>query len=238
MEVRKMKRMMLLLFICALVGMTQAAITITNGNFETDAPTDNNTYDVVGWFDKSTEGAQTENYWWESTWYGPIVSPTGSSAMGLSYMGGSNTSWAYQGIGVNDEGLTQLTIGFTCGSFTDAGADRNIGITLSIYQSDGTFVGADNSEIDGAAGVTLIDSVDLTTGLLAKGETTWLVGTLSLAAANDTGELFLRIGNYAPVEGEPDATGPWGAVDDVQIVPEPVTLALLSLGGLLIRRKR
>jgi hypothetical protein len=146
--------------------------------------------------------------------------------MGLGYIG-ATPHWAYQSIGVNDSGLTSLALMFDIGSFTDAGGPRNMGITLSLYQSDGTFVGADNSDIAGAAGITLIDTVSLTSGSLAPGGFVNAQTSLNLATANNTGELFLRFVNYSTGTGEP-----WAAIDNVQIVPEPSALALLGMAGL------
>ena len=105
--------------VCA--GSTQAALSITNGDFEADAA---QTHNVTDWFDTITTGAQDSGYWWESTWAGPNVSPNGTSVLGLSYMF-TTTNWAYQSIGVNDEGLTSLPLKLDIGSFTDAGGDRD-----------------------------------------------------------------------------------------------------------------
>ena len=107
-----------------------------------------------------------------------------------------------------------------------------MGVTVSIYESDGTFVGADNTDVAGATGITLIDSVSNLYGSVAIGAYLTDTITLDLSTAG-SGELFLRFENYAGTVGEP-----WTAIDNVTIVPEPVTLALLGLGGLLLRRKR
>ena len=230
-----MKRMMLLLAVCCLflMGIARAELTITNGDFENSAP-ESNTWNVEDWFDTyPTADGQLEenNWWWEATWYGPGVSPTGSSAMGLSYMF-EETNWAYQSIGTNSEGLTELTLRFDVGSFTDANKDRDLGVTVSIYQSDGTFVGADESDIAGATGITLIDSYS-ELNMLASGTYITLTATLDLSTANTTDELFLRFENYAGTVDEP-----WVAIDNVQIVPEPASLVILGIGSLFLRRKK
>ncbi len=219
----------------ALAAPVYAGLQITNGDFQNNTPAAN-TWDVDSWFNSyPTAAGQVNNWWWEGTWYGPTVSPNGTSVMGLGYMF-TTPHWAYQGIGVNDGGLPSLNLQFDVGSFTDAGVARNMGVTLSLYQSDGTFVGADNSDIAGAAGVTLIDSVSLTSGSLNPGQVVTLQTALNLASANNTGGLFLRFINYSTGTGEP-----WAAIDNVMIVPvpEPSSLALLGLGGLglLLRRR-
>lgn len=226
-----MKRLLFVLMCVCFVSMTQAAIVITNGDFQTNAPA-SNTWNVDSWFDTyPTPDGQTNNWWWEATWYGPTVSPTGTSVMGLSYMF-DTTNWAYQSVGTNSEALTELKLQYDVGSFTDAGVARDLGVTVSIYESDGTFVGADEVDVDGAAGITLIDSVSTLYGSVAVGTYLTDIITLDLSTAG-SGELFLRFENYAGTVDKP-----WTAIDNVQIVPEPATLALLGLGGLLLRRKR
>jgi hypothetical protein len=227
-----------LLGICGLAALAilpaPAALQITNGDFQNNAPA-GNIWDVDSWFNSLPSPAgQVNNWWWEGTWYGPTVSPNGTSVMGLGYLF-TTPHWSYQGIGVNDGGLTSLSLQFDVGSFTDAGGPRDMGITLSLYQS-ASFVGADNADIAGAGGVTLIDSVNLTSGALNAGQVATLTASLNLASANATDALFLRFVNYSTGTGEP-----WAAIDNVSIVvPEPTSLALISLGGaaLLLRRRQ
>lgn len=221
-----------LLTLCGTVALAvasaHAGIQITNGDFQNNAPA-NNVGDVDSWFNSLPV---TPGNWWEGTWYGPTVSPNGTSVMGLGYMW-TTPHWAYQSIGVNDGGLTSLSLQFDVGSFTDAGGARNMGVTLSLYQSDGTFVGADNSDIAGASGITLIDSVSLTSGSLNPGQYVTLTTALNLATANGTDPLFLRFVNYSTGTGEP-----WTAIDNLAIVPEPATFALIGLGGLVVLLRR
>jgi hypothetical protein len=219
----------LLAIVALLAPHADAAIAITNGDFQTSAPGASQA-DVVGWFDDSPSPTN----WWEGAWYGPTVSPNGTSVLGLSWMGGTE-HWAYQSIGTNSEGWTTIPLQFDVGSFTDAGGLRNLGVIFQLYQSDGSFTGADNTNLAGAAGVTLIDSFSISTGDIAAGAmVNGLTGSLSLATANPTGELFLRITNFDAGTGEP-----WAAVDNISIVPEP-SIALLGGLGLfgLLRRRR
>ncbi len=206
------KRLMLILLMCCWVGITQADLAVTNGDFEADAVQTSN---VTDWYDTITA---TPANWWESTWGGPTVSPNGTSVLGLSYMN-TTTNWAYQSIGTGN-GRSSLVVSYDVGSFTDAGGARDLGVTISVYESDGSFVPADNTDVDGAAGITLIDSVSTLHAAVAIGAViTDQTVTLDLSTAG-SGELFLRFINYAGATGEP-----WTAIDNVQILTlDAVTL--------------
>ena len=93
----------------------------------------------------------------------------GGPVLGLSYMN-SALNWAYQSIGVNDTAITNLAIQYDVGSFTDAGEARDLGLVFSVYESDGSFSGANDSDIAGASGVTLVDSITVYSGALSAGE--------------------------------------------------------------------
>ncbi len=214
----------------ALTASAHAGLQITNGDFQNNAPGSNVT-DVDSWFDPHTD---VPDQWWRATWYGPNVSPNGTSVMGLSWMLPETQNWAYQNLGVNDGGLTTLSLQFDIGSFTDAGGPRDMGITLSLYQS-ASFIGADNTDIDGASGVTLLDTVNVTSGSLDPGTFVTKQVNLNLASANSTDPIYLRFENYATATGQP-----WAAIDNVQIIPEPTAFALVGLAGALgmMRRRR
>lgn len=205
-----------------------AALQVSNGDFSLNPTQTNN---VTGWFDTVTVNTGS---WWETTWAGPTVSPNGTPVMGLSY--NNNTlNWAYQSIGINAGGLSAIGITYDVGSFTDAGAQRDLGLTFSVYQVDGTYAGgADNTDISGATGATLLDSVTVFSGLLNAGQ--MLTGqTVALNISGSTGsELYLRIENA--VGATTGANGPWTAVDNISVtsVPEPTTLALAGLGGMAL----
>lgn len=185
---------------------TQAALSVSNGDFEADAV---QTSDVAQWYD--TIGATPAN-WWEATWAGPNVSPNGTSVLGLSYMFGS-VNWAYQSIGVNDAAQSSIVINYDVGSFTDAGAARDLGVTFSIYESDGSFVPSNTVDIATGGGITLIDSITVLSGSLNPGQiSTDRAVQLDLSSASTTGELFLHIQNALGGVGEP-----WVAIDNVSL---------------------
>lgn len=195
---------MLLMLCGCLAAVAQADLAITNGDFEADAT---QTINVTDWYDTVTTNV---NNWWETTWAGPNVSPTGTPVLGLSYMF-TTTNWAYQSLGTNDANWEGMTVTYDVGSFTDAGGPRDLGVTVSVYESDGTFTPADNTDIDGAAGITLIDSVSTLYPSVAVGAYLTDTITLDLRAAG-SGEIFLRLENFAGTTGEP-----WTAIDNIEI---------------------
>lgn len=232
----KQLRFMLAAFaVCSLLftSAAHAALSITNGDMETNAPAAN-VADVDSWYDANGAGSQTDGAWWTSTWYGPTVSPNGTSVMGLSAEPSTgNTHWAYQNIGTNDSGLTNLAIGFDLGSFTDSFEIRDIGVTVGVYQSDGSLVPADGVDIDGAAGVTLIGTASTSSVFPVGGGITGVGVNIDISSANATDDLFLRFINFDNGDGLP-----WAVIDNVAIVPEPNTLGLMVFGGLLALHQR
>ena len=183
----------------------QAELSISNGDFEANGT---QTTDVSGWFDPTA----SDSSWWMATWAGPNASPNGTPVLGLSYMN-ATLNWAYQSIGINDTAITNLLIQYDVGSFTDAGSTRDLGLTFSIYESDGTFSGANDTDIADANNVTLIDSITVYSGGLSAGELLSSQSvTLDLSSAGTDTELFLRIQNQIGSTGEP-----WAAVDNITL---------------------
>lgn len=203
-----------------------AQLQILNGDFSLNPSQANN---PVDWYVPTTD---TGGSWWTSTWVGPTVSPNGTSVLGLSFMG-SVDHWAYQNIGTDNAGSTSMTLNFDLGSFTDAGASRTLGVTVSLYQS-ASFAAANGTDVNGATGVTQLGSQSVSAAL-NPGAVTHKTLVFDLTGANSTDPLYLRFINY-----QVDATEPWDAIDNVTIatVPEPSALALCGLGGLALLFRR
>ena len=227
-----MKRLLFILMCACLVSMAQG-LSISNGDFEANAGP--STPDVTDWYDNSTA-----NFWedaWQSndSWITPngtqvVVFCAWDTVEGDPLAG----SYLYQSMGAS-AGESSVKIGFNWGHPDDTGVGRHDGLTIAAYASDGTFVADDLVDVRGAAGVTLLDYASYDHVALGTDGEIWTVQvTLDLSGANVGDEIFLRFNNYLPVAG----ADPWPVLDDVQIVPEPATLALLGLGGLLLRRKR
>ena len=223
-----MKTTILLAIGIALAAVTpssQAALQVVNGDF-TSGITDVNQGDVADpWYD-----ANPANFW-EAAWHinhdQPLMSDgyTPLVIFSASELGGV---YLYQNIGVRSEAEVALPLSFELGSFRDTADIRSGALTISIFQSD-SFVGANDVDV-ATSGATLIDSAVVTTGDLNPGDSVLRSATLNLASANLTDPLFLHF----------DMAGEWIGMDNVQIVPEPSTFAIVGLGlaVLAVRRRR
>lgn len=223
-----MKRMMLMVLCLCMAGIASADFTVINGDFELNPGS--NIDDVTDWYDLNTGS------FWESAWQSNLSgqTPNGTNAVVLSAYGTGTgdllaaDSYLYQSIGIA-AGEASVMIGFDWGHPDDTAQGRVDGVTVSVFASDGTFVGADSTDIYGAAGVTLLDSATYTHEALGTDGEIWTqIVTLDLSGANAGDEIFLRFNSAAE----------WPSLDNVTIVPEPTSLFLLGLGGVLLRRKR
>jgi hypothetical protein len=211
-----MKKVSVLLMVAALVTGAQA-YTIVNGDIENNSG--NQSADVLNWYDMSGD-------WWNGSGVIIGLSPSGSAAV----LFGSNEGWAqlgyiYQNIGAYDG--TDATISFDYGQPSDGGTNRFVSVTYDIYQ--GAFAGADGTDIAGA-GLTLIASG--VTPIVNDLDLHSFSEALDLSGATVGQDLWLRLGNV-----DNNSAGDWVSVDNITI-PEPATMLLLGLGGLLLRRKR
>ncbi|MAT69048.1 MAG: hypothetical protein CMJ58_05935 [Planctomycetaceae bacterium] len=220
-------------------GSAQAVLNIANGDFESGIPDEVHQADVASpWFDFS--GAN----FWENAWQISIdgISPNDTTVLALSAFAADDTvdgvgqnGYAYQDLGTAD-GATSMTLRFDWGSFDDAGGPRDLGVTFSILESDGSFVPDEQTDILGATGVTLISqnsTSQLDVPISGMFSEEW---TFDLSSAG-SGNLYLRINSFEPVSGQDQA---WVFVDNVRFIPEPATLALAGCGllGLAVVRRR
>jgi hypothetical protein len=233
----------------------RADLSITNGDFENAVLTiDGNTRgtDVQDWFDFDSPSA-TVFAWWQQTSQdnNAATSPFPGDSTYLFMTGdtGGNPdravlAFAYQNIGTLAPGpQTKARISFDAATVQDQAGNNQHDIVFSIYQDDGSFAGAQNVDINGAAGVTLIGSASYLT-LLRNGAASAdnpEAGSvlIDLSSANTTNDLWLRIGQPNDVPGVPS----WLALDNVtiaQVIPEPATVALVLAGiiGLGLSRRR
>ena len=216
----------------AVLTSANAALTVTNGTFETGGG--NNIDNVNGWFDPSN------GTFWQGTWQtnAAAITPNGTNVIVLgSYESGairSTTSasplignYLYQSIGTAGVGQTALQVNFDFGAPNDDPGGRTLGLTVAVfaYNGLGGFTAADNTAINGASGITLLDSQSVTvTSTGVDGLVSSFLRTLNISGAGSQ-ELFLSFNNYRPANTES-----WSVIDNVSItaVPEPSTYALFA----------
>ena len=163
-------------------------VSLTNGNFNAGFDADDSDIEDP-WYDVTTDTT------WQGAWHTDANSPFDSSPMvGLS--GYSAPCWLYQSIGTRG---TAKGFSFTIdvGAFTGDDASSTGGdLTFGLYKSS-TFTPANDLDVDGAAGVTLVDSVSTNTGSMgtahSKPDTIVVSGSLDLTTVNTTDSLYLRL---------------------------------------------
>ena len=204
-----------------LAGPANAAIVVTNGDFESpDIAVSAQIQDVPDWFDSA--GNFTSWHRGEST----DEQENGTQLLAM----GTTDAWVYQSLGTMDfaggslnwsldkgrfadgNGSGALTVRFYSGSTGGAGEDVEIN-TLGLSQIGGDItLAAIGTDASGTGVVTENGSVDLT-GLTA-GTEIWI-------------ELSISNSGFAPFDNIA-----------VSHVPEPGSLALLGLGGFAMLRRR
>ena len=240
------------------------ALTVTNGDFETDDVANNtegNTVDVSGWFEINPSGA-----WYE--WIKDSDGLAGGAGNNWGAFSGNSAGAAgdlffHQSIGTLSAGTGLISIsGVTSDRGDRAGTGRHAAIIqVSLWFDDGSAVLADGTALDGTTGLTSIGA--MTVGASAGGAFTPQSGALDIdlttldpagqtlseawemdfdvsgtgIAEGDTVYLQLRYFDSDTVNSRSEAF-----FDDIAVterVPEPSVALLGGLGLLgLIRRRR
>jgi hypothetical protein len=230
-----MKKTIELLFVLMCVGLVSTAsgaMSITNGDFESGLiPGTGDFADVPGWVDSNADA------FWSKPWIKDGNQPTvggaaahnGTAVVLMSALssgpeidGAGLLGYLYQNIGTAD-GASEVSIAFETGIPLDGAPalpGTDYGITLTMLQTDGTFVPDAETDILGAAGVTVIDQqTKLYEGKIV-GDVETEEWTFDLSSAG-AGDLYLRINHYG------DA---WIGIDNVasSSPPNPGTLIFVQ----------
>ncbi|MSU36858.1 MAG: hypothetical protein EXS36_17525 [Pedosphaera sp.] len=146
----------------------------------------------------------------------PVSPQTGTTVVWSGNASAKN--FLYQVIGTKEAAYGTIDISIVVGD------NASGSFTIGIYQS-ATFTGADETDVAGASGVTLIDS-EFQNISYALGVVGTETATLSLATANLTDPIFLRF-HY----GEDSVGEGWLKGDNitmnVAVIPEPSTYAAI-----------
>jgi len=247
-----------------LPGLLSAGLYVTpisNGDFEAQLGTDvgtggtgvsgNANFDprVDDWFDKNGEVAGDGDFvQWEGANSNIPADVNGEVWGGVGADAGQDPGFPgalYQDIGTFDANL-ELTISFTAG---DRSNKFFPDVTVSLYS--GSVSGADGTDL-ASLSVTLLDSTTVTSASLwandaADGSVSPQTAPVSLNLNTGTsgvsGDTLWLEFRYAGPLAASDIPGDYQAlIDDVSVVPEPSTFALmagvLTLGLVLLRRRR
>ncbi len=253
-----MKKMLILVLCGVLIGSAQA-IVVQNLDFTGDPGDplpgtwvdyyDNIDYDGAGALDLSVAGVDGS-----PLMYTPDIG-IGDFEMQVSFkdvlFSPQGGTWMDQGIYLTIyDGTDEIYIGLE-GGFLDYGTLWFDAFSLSDTSGDNiatSYTAANIGEITtadynvswvedtpGGAGTYTVDIV-LNAGLAT--ENTLSRSFASSAVTNTAANRQMNIVTYA-YDGYFAGTAPLGAsLDSLTIVPEPATLALLGLGGLLLRKRR
>lgn len=227
-----MKKLLVLLAFFAIASIANAEM-LNNGDFELDLS------DWGSW--GSGSGSGSGPAWTGWAWHAmpagsATIAPSGGSDGGkyavldTSDMDGYMTagwSWAWQGVWQNDlpatEGQTITVSGFAK-DLLDKGS------TLHVFYEWEDAAG-NRVDYDGSGDiVNNSDRTHLSFPLAADG--TW--ESFGIDFVVPSGLDIAQFNSLFSVEGEAAKIG----IDQLSIVPEPVSIGLLGLGGLFLRRRR
>ena len=193
-------------------------LSLTNGDFETGGG--ENITDVTDWYDDNTgagfwDGAWQTNADWITTPPNNVVVFSGNDIPSQPSADVNVGSYLYQSIGTAG-GVTSLQLAFDWGAPGDDPGARELGMTVAVYAYDGLggFNAADDVDLYGATGITLLDSASYAMTTVGGSQIDSVLATLDLTGAG-TQELFLRFNNYAPAGNAGDG-GVWPILDNVE----------------------
>jgi len=224
---------------CIAAPAALAQLSITNGDFENGAGAQ--LPDVADWYEYDGDALA----WWQQTSQDntPAISPFPGDSSYL-FQTSAEENFAYQSVGTNADDLDSIYVAFDLATVQDQGTNANQHlVTIGIYQVDNTFVPAENVDIEGAAGATLVDSFQYLSGLISGDDTLEnpisVLGNLDLSSTDTSSELYIRV-NASMGPDDPDH---WTGIDNIRfsLVPEPSSLAILlgaGLYGLALARRR
>ena len=229
------------------IGSANAALVLTNGNFQADTVALNATNTAItSWFESSTSGSNFADYLFHST-----TQLGAGSTTSLSFE--ATTSYVYQSLGTTTGSEASITVsGTAIDRYATSGGGRTFG--AATFQ---LFSGTPGSSGDGIAltGLTSLGTFTISESAgadlnLGFGDTKPETGTAAQSALFTTTafdlsalapgtQVWLQIS--APTSGTSAPNDRNPILDDLSInvaIPEPSTTLLGGLGLLMLLRRR
>lgn len=227
-------------------GFTNAALTsIQNGDFETDVVYN---LGVVAGDESSDSSVGSGSDWFETSTaagnYRDVIANSGHPDFSAQFRDNgniavlnANTSYIYQNIGTLG---SEAALNFTFDALERVQGNGGFTVNIELFSSS-TFVGANGTDVEGAAGVTALGSgsyrftsdSNLATNDDVIGAS---VSDLSLTGATSGEDIWVKV---STPRNPGDATL---NIDNISytVVPEPSSTALLGLAGLtfILRRRK
>lgn len=242
-----------LLTLGALAAMStgaQAALSITNGDFQDPALADGGIeFAVTDWFESNTDASNFNEFTYFNSAHFAAEHTSGMLGLGGGNSG-DRAGYVYQAIGTRAAGDNFVTINadYFKRHHPSTGQSRMFG-TMDFEFFSGNFTGADGTAI---TGLNSLGSIEVTALELGFDDTdvnlaeyaNYTSEAVSLAGANVGDTIWIKVdSSTAGLVSGPLQYNPW--VDNMSVatsaaaVPEPSSAALLGLGGLaLILRRR
>lgn len=225
----------------ALADSASAAVSITNGDFNTGAsPGGGVNQDVGSWFER-TNGAPNLIYT-EYTYNGADVGAGGTNyVLGLGMGSGplvSTIGYIYQNIGTFDAGTTGFTLNFTGirrGTATTGIAGSFTGVNATIYVGTG-FAGVDGTDIASSSLASFGSGSQAASVISTPGA--FGSAAYSFTISNNTDSF--NTGDDVWIRLERGTSGQEAFLDNLTVtaVPEPSAALLGGLGMLALLRRR
>lgn len=218
-------------------GASGAVVNVADGDFATIDGATGRIDDIAApWFEGNTLGDYSDYFLDPSTntiGFGPQF--PGWAGGGLAILE-AGTPYLYQAIGTKDAAENAVQADWLHIKRTVTFAR---GVVVSVYSSAAPVVGADGSTLT-SLGATLVGSVDVTAASLGFIADTTTHETKAASATINTSGVTTGHALYLEITPNGDNGGSQGAfLDDFAVsVPEPASMALLGLGGLLMLRRR
>lgn len=243
-----MKRVMLILVLVGLLSVQgQANLDVTGGNIYADASESNTTFadGTTPW--STTTGGAKDGLWYARGTYGyNPAGEYGAADASIKEVVADVTYWRpsgpAQGVKTTVSGLVDGQEYAVYAIFSSKSATENWNVTADFSpitnDADGTVTSGVTYGFEAATilGVNVLAAVQTGDVVNAGGNIYQMMGLVGNVTGTAAGTLDVYIDDLSDLANANQRT--WYDGVYLQAVPEPATLALLGLGGLMLRRKR